>query len=171
MFVTGRTRGRVKILYRNPSEVGADRIVNARAVMEFWKGPSIVVDFGTATTFDCVTARGEYLGGVIAPGPVISAEALYQKTAKLPLVLLKKPAVILGQTTLGSIQSGLYHGYRGLVKEIIFHLQKKMGPRTHVFSTGGQAHWILKGLGIIDENIPDLTLVGLYFIWQDLHSK
>jgi type III pantothenate kinase len=166
-FVSGTNQARVKVLYRRPSEVGADRIVNARAAIEIVRGPSIVVDFGTATTFDCVTARGEYLGGVIAPGPVISAEALYQRTAKLPRVVLKKTADILGRTTLESIEAGLYHGYRGLVREIVLQLKKKMGQNVRVLSTGGQAHWILKGLDIIDDNIPHLTLMGLYYIWQD----
>ena len=171
IFVTGKTKSKVIIRYHHPSEVGADRIVNARAVIEIHRGASIVVDFGTATTFDCVTARGEYLGGVIAPGPVISAEALYERTAKLPRVLLEKPTRILGRTTLESIQSGLYHGYRGLVREIAGHLQQKMGPGTAIYSTGGQAHWILKGLGIIDENIPSLTLMGLYHVWHDLERR
>ncbi len=171
LFVSSKTKSKVKVLYRNPSEVGADRIVNARAAMVLNpRQPSLVVDFGTATTFDCVSARGEYWGGVITPGPVISAEALYQKTAKLPLVLLEKPARILGRTTLESIQAGLYHGYRGLVREIVLQLKKKMGPRTSTLTTGGQAHWILKGLDVIDRHVPHLTLLGLYHIWHDVNK-
>jgi len=170
-FVTGRTSSKVKIRYRRPSEVGADRIVNARAAMALKKGSAIIVDFGTATTFDCVTARGEYLGGVITPGPVISAQALLEKTAKLPLVVLDKPAKILGRNTLESIQSGLYYGYRGLVKEIVRHLKKKLGKGTFVFATGGQARWILKGLGLIDAYEPDLTLIGLYHVWYDFSRR
>jgi type III pantothenate kinase len=130
-----------------------------------------VIDFGTATTFDCISAKREYLGGVIAPGPVISAEALYERTAKLPLVTLSKPAKILGQNTLESIRSGLYHGYRGLVLEIVSQLKKKLGPKTKVFSTGGQAHWILKGLPIAAPFHPYLTLDGLYFLWRDIHKS
>lgn len=166
-FVTARTPSRVKIRYRAPREVGADRIVNARAAMALWNGPSIVVDFGTATTFDCITARKEYLGGVIAPGPVISAEALYQRTAKLPLVVLKKPARIVGRNTLESIQAGLYHGYRGLVKEILSQLIRKFGARTHVFATGGQAGWILNGLDVIHHHVPLLTHQGIFHVWND----
>ncbi len=170
-FVSSTTRSRVRVLYRKPSEVGADRIVNARAAIALWKGPSIVIDFGTATTFDCVTASGGYLGGVIAPGPVISAEALYDRTAKLPMVLLSKPVNILGRNTLESIQAGLYHGYRGLVKEIVFQLRKKMGPRTRVMATGGQAHWILKGVNGVDAHVPHLTLLGLFHMWRDEDLK
>lgn len=166
-FVTGKMRSRVKVLYKNPSEVGADRIVNARAAMELTKRPSIVIDFGTATTFDCITKKGAYLGGVIAPGPVISAEALYAKTSKLPMVLLKKPVSILGRNTLESIQAGLYHGYRGLVQEIVAQLKMKMGPRTFVMATGGQAHWILKGAKGVDKFVPQLTLHGLFYLWRD----
>lgn len=170
-FVTAKTPSRVTVHYKNPREVGADRLVNARAAVALWKGPSIVIDFGTATTFDCISNRQEYLGGVIAPGPVISAEALYQRTAKLPLVLLDKPARILGQNTLESIQSGLYHGYRGLVKEIVAELKKELGPQTKVFSTGGQAHWILKGMSLVTAFYPHLTLSGLYHLWTDIRNS
>lgn len=169
-FVSGSTRSKVKIKYKKPKEVGADRIVNARAAMEYHKGPSIVIDFGTATTFDCVSAKGEYLGGVIAPGPVISAEALYERTAKLPQVTLDRPAKILGQNTLESIQAGLYHGYRGLVKEIVARLKQHLGGRPAVFATGGQAHWILKDLGVPVRSVPSLTLVGLYYLWKDIYT-
>lgn len=171
IFVTAKTKSRVIIKYKNPKEVGADRLVNARAAIELTKGASIVIDFGTATTFDCVSKKGEYLGGVIAPGPVISAEALYQKTAKLPMVLLEKPAKILGQNTLESIQSGLYHGYRGLVKEIVKQLQKNLGGKVSVLTTGGQAHWILKGTHLLEKNVPLLTHLGLYYYWEDLRVR
>jgi type III pantothenate kinase len=170
-FVSSQASGAVRVRYRNPAEVGADRIVNARAAMALYRGPSVVVDFGTATTFDCITARGEYLGGVIAPGPVISAEALYQRTAKLPRVLLTEPAKILGRNTLESIRSGLYHGYRGLVKEIVSRLKETLGPKTRVFATGGQAHWILKGVSVVDRHVPHLTLLGLYHLWADLEKQ
>lgn len=170
-FVTAKLKSKIKIHYKNPREVGADRLVNARAAIELAKGASIVIDFGTATTFDCVNARAEYLGGVIAPGPVISAEALYNKTAKLPLVLLDKPAQILGRNTMESIRSGLYHGYRGLVKEIVLQLKKRLGSNTKVFATGGQAHWILKGVSGVDRVVPHLTLLGLYFYWKDFENN
>ena len=170
-FVTAASKSRIHILYLKPSEVGADRIVNARGALSLKKGSLIVVDFGTATTFDCVTENGAYLGGVIAPGPVISAEALYQRTAKLPRVVLKKPVRILGRNTLESIQSGLFHGYRGLVREILRELKKKMGAKTTVIGTGGQAMWILSGLDCVDFFSLPLTHIGLYHFWMDAHGS
>ena len=167
-FVNYTTSRRIRVRTRHPSEVGADRIVNARAAVALVRGAAIVLDFGTATTFDCVTANHDYIGGVIAPGPVISAEALYTRTAKLPLVvLLGKPAQPLGRDTRQSIQAGLYHGYRGLVKEIVLQLKKKLGPTTKVLATGGQAKWILKDLGVVDKHESHLTLFGLKLMWQD----
>ena len=129
-----------------------------------------MVDFGTATTFDCVTVRGEYLGGVIAPGPVISAEALFQRTAKLPRVLLKKPVKILGRNTVQSIESGLYHGYRGLVREIVTQLKKSLNTSPLVVATGGQAKWMLKGMDAIDTFDPHRTLKGLFYCCIDFMS-
>lgn len=167
IFITHRSRSPIRIRYRKPAEVGADRLVNARAAWALHPGASIVIDFGTATTFDCVSSRGEYLGGVIAPGPAISAEALYRKTAKLPMVFLEKPANILANNTLDAIRAGLYHGYRGLVAEIVRQLRKKLGAGVRVFTTGGQAGWILKGVTGVGPNIPALTLAGLYHLWYD----
>lgn len=167
IFVTHRTPSPVRIRYGRPAEVGADRVVNARAAWALHRGASIVIDFGTATTFDCVSSRGEYLGGVIAPGPAISAEALYRRTAKLPMVFLNEPADILGKNTLESIRAGLYHGYRGLVIEIVRRLKSRLGGRARVFATGGQAEWILKGVPGIDRHVPHLTLSGLYHLWTD----
>lgn len=170
-FVSADTRSRIKVRYRVPSEVGADRLVNARGSLLFGAGPKIIIDFGTATTFDCVNRRNEYLGGVIAPGPIISAEALYQRTAKLPLVVLQRPARIMGRNTLESIQAGLYHGYRGLVREIVDQLRRHLGGRCLVLATGGQAKWILKGLSVVDHHAPYLTHQGLYLLWQDLKNE
>ena len=170
-FVNHNTSPRIRVRTRHPSEVGADRIVNARAAAALVNGPAIVLDFGTATTFDCVTSQHVYIGGVIAPGPMISAEALYARTAKLPLVLLDRPAQPLGRDTRSSIQAGLYHGYRGLVKEIVSQLKKKLGARTQVLATGGQAKWILKDLGVVDKHEPHLTLFGLKLIWQDTFKE
>lgn len=171
LFVSAAFPSKIKIRYRKPKEVGADRIVNARAAFGLHKGPSIVVDFGTATTFDCITKKGEYIGGVIAPGPVIAAEALYQRTAKLPRVLLTKPAFILGHDTKTSIEAGLYHGYRGLVQEIVKQLKKKLGAHTYVFATGGQSKWILKDLSCIDRHVSYLTLLGLSYLWLDFNAN
>lgn len=171
VFVSHKTRSPISIRYRRPGEVGADRLVNARAAWQLHQGASIVIDFGTATTFDCVSRRGEYLGGVIAPGPAISAEALYRRTAKLPLVFLEEPADILGDNTLDSIRAGLYHGYRGLVIEIVRRLKTRLGGRVKVFATGGQASWILRGVPGIDRYVPNLTLAGLYHLWSDVHPE
>jgi type III pantothenate kinase len=170
-FVSHKTPSPIRIRYRRPTEVGADRLVNARAAWQLHHGASIVIDFGTATTFDCISRRGEYLGGVIAPGPAISAEALYRRTAKLPMVFLEEPADILGDTTLDSIRAGLYHGYRGLVIEIVRRLKKRLGGPVKVFATGGQAAWILRGVPGVDRHVPFLTLAGLYHLWADAHPE
>lgn len=166
-FVTGRTPGRVKIRTKKPSEVGPDRLVNARAAMALAKGPAIVIDFGTATTFDCIGPKSDYLGGLIVPGPKISAEALCEKTACIPLIPFTKPHLLIGRTTKGAVQSGLYHGYRGMVSGIVRLLKKKMGRSTRVYMTGGQSPWILKGLKFSFRYLPYLTHLGLYHVAQD----
>ena len=127
------------VLYDNPAEVGADRIVNSVAAFEKFGGPCIVVDFGTATTFDCVSSKGEYQGGVICPGIGISADALCEKTARLPRVDIRKPARVIGSTTVGSLQSGLYYGYLGLVDGLLERLLGEMGKEATVVATGGLA--------------------------------
>ena len=119
LFVEPGIKTGVPVLYDSPADVGADRIVNAVAAYEKYGGPAIVVDFGTATTFDAISAKGEYLGGVIAPGPGISAEALFKRTARLPRVEIRAPSKVIGTSTVGSIQSGLYFGYIGLVNGIL----------------------------------------------------
>ena len=124
--------------YDNPSEVGADRIVNGVAAFEKYGGPCVIVDFGTATTFDCVSAKGEYLGGVICPGIGISADALFERTARPPRVEIRKPARVIGTNTVGSLQSGLYYGYLGLVDGILeLLLAELLGNETRVLATGG----------------------------------
>jgi type III pantothenate kinase len=149
------------ILYENPLEVGADRVVAAVAAYEKHGGPCIVVDFGTATTFDAVSSKGEYLGGAIAPGIQISAEALYLKTAKLPRIEIKKPEKAIGRTTVTSMQSGLYFGYVGLVSKIIEEIKNELGEETTVISTGGFAAQISHEIASIDAHEPDLVLEGL----------
>ncbi len=172
LMVGPDTRTGIKILYANPAEVGADRIVNAVAAYERVHGSCIVVDFGTATTFDCLGRRGEYLGGAIAPGPFMAAEALAQKTAKLPqLGILQKPRKAVGRTTLDSLRSGLYHGYIGLTEGILRQLVKEMGTRPRVLATGGLAGLLSPAVPIIKEVHPDLTLEGLRLIWmRNQHS-
>jgi type III pantothenate kinase len=166
LFIEPGVKTGMPVLYDNPAEVGADRIVNSVAALEKFGGPCIVVDFGTATTFDCVSAKGEYLGGVISPGIGISADALFEKTARLPRVAIRKPARVIGSNTVGSLQSGLYYGYLGLVDGILQRLLEEMGEETTVVATGGLASLIGKGSKYIKHVDDLLTLDGLRLIWE-----
>jgi len=127
------------ILYDNPRDVGADRIVNAVAAYEQYKRAGVIVDFGTATTFDAISAKGEYMGGAIAPGIGIGAEALFQRASKLPRVEVARPPQVIGRNTVHSIQAGLFYGYVGLVDEIVTRMQAEIGSDTFVIATGGLA--------------------------------
>jgi type III pantothenate kinase len=154
------------ILYENPQEVGADRVVASVAAFEKYGGPAIVVDFGTATTFDAVSAQGEYMGGAIAPGIQIAAEALYLKTAKLPRIEIKKPKQAIGRTTVISMQSGLYFGYIGLVSNIIGEISKELGEKISVVATGSFASQIYSDLKQTVHLEPFLVLEGLRIIYE-----
>jgi len=154
------------ILYENPKEVGADRIVNAIAAYERVRAGVIVVDFGTATTFDCVSNRGEYLGGVIVPGIGLSAEALFAKAARLPKAEIAKPPHALGRNTIHAMQSGLVYGYAGLVDGMVARLQAEMGYPCSVIATGGEAALIHSESATIDEVDEHLTLEGLRILYD-----
>src|SRR6516165_5813946 len=154
----------VPILYDNPKEVGADRIANVVAATDRINGASIVVDFGTATTFDVVTAKGEYAGGVIVPGITISAEALFEKAARLWRVEIRRPDRVVGKTTAGSVQSGLYFGYLSLVDGMIERIAAEIGGSPRVIATGGLAELFGGGSEKIEQIDPLLTLKGLRLI-------
>ena len=161
----------VPILYEPPSDVGADRIVDAVAAIHRYGAPCIVVDFGTATTFDAINENGEYLGGVITPGITISSDALFERAAKLPRVEIRRPAKVIGSATIEAMQSGLYHGYVGLVDGILKKMVEELGGSPKVIATGGLAPLIAKGSSFIELVDETLTLEGLRLVYQRTTSK
>ena len=166
LFVEPGIKTGMPILYEVPQEVGADRIVNAVAAFARYGGPCVVVDFGTATTFDVITAKGEYAGGVIVPGIAISAEALFERAARLWRVEIRRPDHVIGKTTAGSIQSGLYFGYLSLVDGVIGRIERELSARPRVIATGGLAELFGGGSERIEEIDPLLTLTGLRLIYE-----
>jgi type III pantothenate kinase len=160
--------GGMPILIDNPTEVGADRVANGIAAFHtYGKGmPLIVVDFGTATTFDAVSAKGEYLGGVICPGPNVSAEALFQRAAKLPRIDVKKPPRVIGTSTVAAMQSGLFWGYVDMVEGLLRRMKAELGGAAVVLATGGLASVVAPESKLIDHVDDDLTLRGLRLVWE-----
>ncbi|MED4953404.1 type III pantothenate kinase [Paenibacillus macerans] len=156
----------LNLRYENPREVGADRIVNAVAAIEHYGGPLVVVDFGTATTFDCIDAQGNYLGGAIVPGIGISTEALYQRASKLPRIELEKPKKVIGRNTVNAMQAGIIFGYAGQVDGIVERIAAEMGAKPKVVATGGLAELIASETRSIEEVNPRLTLEGLRIIYE-----
>jgi type III pantothenate kinase len=169
LVVTHELKMGITIRYDNPKEIGADRIVNAAAAYRLYGGPLIIVDFGTATTFCAVTRSGEYLGGAIAPGVKISAEALFQRAAKLPRVELVKPRSVIGSDTISAMQAGILYGYAGLVDGIVERMKKELSPEAKVVATGGLAELVAPETRSIKEVKPHLTLEGLRLLFEINH--
>jgi type III pantothenate kinase len=166
LFIEPGVKTGLPVLTDNPTEVGADRIVNCVAAFDRYGGPTIVVDMGTATTFDVVSKRGEFLGGAIAPGLGISADALFARAARLPRIDIKKPAKVIGTGTVDNIQIGLYYGYIGLVDGILKRMIAELGPETKTVATGGLARLIAPGSEFLGEIDETLTLTGLRLVYE-----
>ena len=166
LFVEPGIKTGMPVLVDNPTELGADRLVNAIAAFERYGGPCIVVDFGTATTFDVISAKGEYLGGAIAPGLGISADALFSHAARLGRIDIKRPAKVIGTNTVTHLQSGLYYGYIGLVDGILERMVAELGAPARVIATGGLARQISEDSRYIAEIDDMLTLDGLLIIFE-----
>lgn len=165
-FIGPGIRTGLTIRYENPAEAGADRIVNVVAARELYGAPVVVVDFGTATTFDVVNTAGEYAGGIIAPGIGISAEALFAQAARLYRVDLRRPDQLIARNTAGAMQAGIHYGFLGMVDGILARLETELPGLRNVVATGGLADLMVAGSPRIREHNPILTLLGLKLIWE-----
>jgi type III pantothenate kinase len=170
LFVGPGMKTGIRIRYDNPRELGGDRISNTAGALSLFKPPIIVVAMGTATAFDTISKEGEYLGGAVAPGIAIAAEALYTRTAALPRVELARPKKAIGSNTPAAMQSGLIFGYAGLIEGIVTRIQEELGEKGTVVATGGYAGIIAKETKVIDKVNPDLTLIGVKII-HDLNKE
>ena len=168
-FVDQNVDTGLRILYEPAADVGADRIVDAVAAVAKYGAPCIVVDFGTATTFNAINDSGEYMGGVITPGIMISSEALFERTAKLPRVDTRRPSNVIGSSTIAAMQSGLYHGFVGLVDGVLRKMVEEMGSKPRVIATGGLASLIATGSEFIELVDETLTLEGLRLVYERTH--
>ncbi|HEY2961839.1 MAG TPA: type III pantothenate kinase [Pyrinomonadaceae bacterium] len=170
VFVDHTTRTGLKIVYDQPSDLGADRIVDAVAAVAKYGAPCIVVDFGTATTFNVINGAGEFVGGAISPGLMTCSEALFSRAAKLPRVEFTRPAKIIGSSTVAAMQSGLYHGYAGLVDALIMRMIDELGEAPRVIATGGLAHVIAPASPSIQVVDDALTLQGLRLVYERIKA-
>ena len=166
LFVDHTTDTGLKLLYQPPSDLGADRIVDCVAAMNKYGTPCIVIDFGTATTFNAISKNNEFLGGAISPGLFTCAEALFERAAKLPRVEFARPRVAIGRSTVEAMQSGLYYGYAGLVDNVIEEMFEGMGPVSRIIATGGLAPLMIAASQYIDELDETLTLDGLRIVYE-----